>query len=173
MREFLAHVQDDILYARSIGASLIGYDQTENYLFRPRKYRTVEYVSFDTFLVRRTEIGFDQELRSIDDFAFTAAHLLRDGKVLVNHWIRPHASHYRSGGLGPKDMKRAMKRLFDCERIFAQYPDLFRLKPLRKSDPVPNPDLALRLHTEAAIQQWRLSLLEATGASHAAQSSFT
>lgn len=159
--EFLAHAEEDMWLAEQLGANLVGYDQTENYLFRERRYRMVEYVSFDTFITRRTDADFDLSLESIDDFYFTALHLELDGKVLVNHWIRPNATHYKPGGLGPKDYERAMKRLRDCERIMARWPGLFRLKRLRPSDRVPHPDLALRIHHLSELETWRDGLASA------------
>lgn len=152
--EFLEHVADDIRCAEAAGINLLGYDQTENYYFRHHKYDTINYVSFDTFCVRRTRVNFDLALESIDDFAFTAEHLLVDGAVLVNHWIRPNASHYRPGGLGLRDAERIDKRIRDAQRILRAYPGLYRLKKL-PGGAAPNPDFLLRVRTPDQLDRWR------------------
>jgi hypothetical protein len=91
----------------------------------------------------------------MEDFRYTAEHLLRYGKILINNYARAYAGEYKPGGMGTYDA-RIVRRWRDCRTLIKMYPGLLRIKDLKYA--VPNTDLSLRTYNEERIERWRQTL---------------
>lgn len=138
------------------GAYLFGFAVTDNGLFRRNKWREIGYVSAKAMGVQRTHIDYDPRVRSIDDFAFTAAHLYAFGRVLINDYAQAYAYHYQAGGIG-KLQERIPDRLHDCRLLVESYPGLLEYKP-PKGDMPAHCDLRVRLTSIQQVEKWRRQL---------------
>lgn len=149
--QFLSFVIPEcIMKAEDVGAHMVGFSVTDNPLFRSKKWGTTSYVSGKMFLLKNTGMPWDHTI-TMEDFRNSAWHLREHGRVLINRYIHPRATHYQPGGMGTAK-ERIPYRLKDIEKLMAEFPGLFRLK---KGE---YPDLSMRLHGEKQIDRWRNDL---------------
>lgn len=153
--KFLSYVVPEcIKKAEEVGAHMVGFSVTDNPLFRAKKWGTTSYVSGKMFLMQNTGMPWDHTI-TMEDFRNSAWHLREYGRVVINRYIHPRATHYQPGGMGTRE-ERVPYRLKDIDKLMKQFPDLFRLK---KGE---YPDLSIRIHGEKAIDKWRAGLRSST-----------
>lgn len=150
--KFMLRCVEMINRAEALGAYYCGFASTPNFFFRPRKWVEVGYVIGQATLIKKTEMRFDTNVKSMDDFEFTAANLKRYGRVLINAWVCPIKKHYQKGGIGTYEARLPLK-IADCEYLMKQYPNLFAYKV--KAGCHPKAELALRPKNLNAIEKWR------------------
>lgn len=133
------------------GVRLCGVASNENYFFRGKKYRWTGFVLGQLMLLKNEGLVFDSRFH-IDDFAISADHLLRFGKVLVNNYLFADTAGWknRKGGFGFGPEREEARRR-DIGVLMREYPGLFRLKGKN--------DLSIKLHTLQQIERWRRDLL--------------
>lgn len=134
--------------AERVGATLCGMSPTRNHFFRGRRFRYVGYVEGSLMLCKNDRPDLYPDDITMEDFAYTAAHLREYGVVLLDNFAFPLNTHYIAGGLGPAK-GRAADRSLDCQLLLDRYPGLFR----RKAPGVD--DLRVRFTTPAQVARWR------------------
>ncbi|MGB4204508.1 MAG: hypothetical protein WBJ84_02685 [Bacteroidales bacterium] len=144
-----------IALADKHGINLLGFATNGNPFFRGKKYRTIGYVIGKMMLWKNVGIPFDHTI-TMEDFYYTGYHLLHYGAVLINNFIYPVAGHYQHGGMGTY-AERLPYRLADCQNLMRLYPGLFRYK--ERKGFAPKTDLAVKINSQAALDQWRAGLL--------------
>ena len=151
--------------AENRGAKFVGFRTNSNPFFGRKKWNDVSYVSTKICLIKKdSRIRFDPEFPMRDEVQFTAEHLLRNGRTLVNKYMYPVANHYEAGGIGPLD-SRLEKRREECRKLMLRYPMLFKFKKNHKSTP-PESDLQLRIHSTKQLIEWRNKMFEDMNAHH-------
>ncbi|MDD5109504.1 MAG: hypothetical protein PHC29_08435 [Candidatus Omnitrophica bacterium] len=130
-----------------------GFSTTPNFYFRSRKYRYVGYVISKMALIKKSsKINYDQNIKAMDDYAYTAENLLKFGAVLINNFVHPISKHYQEGGIGTYD-ERVEKKIADAKYLMLKYPGLFRYKI--KSGCHPKAEIQIRQNNTRQINEWR------------------
>lgn len=152
-QRFLDYVVPECIdKAESVGAHMVGFSVTDNPLFRVKKWGTTSYVSGKMFLLQNTGMPWDHTI-TMEDFRNSAWHLREYGRVVINRYIHPRATHYQAGGMGTKN-ERIPYRLKDIQNLMSEFPGLFRMKGRGEA----YPDLSIRIHGEKSIDRWRNEL---------------
>lgn len=151
-RDYFHWILEDMIdYAEELCVPLCGFGTTDNYFFRSVKFKTVQMVIGPMQLVKNLGIPWDHTI-TMEDYERTADHLFRFGRVLVNNYVYPKQTMFRSGGMGSLE-KRTPERLRDSVALMERWPGLFRHKNLRNKPK--NTDLALKVYGEDGIAAWR------------------
>lgn len=156
-QELLHYIGLDIAYADQVGAHLIGFGHNDNYFYRNKKYSFVGHVVGKLVAVKKSVLQYNPCVFTIDDLEFTAQHLLRFGKVLLNKYIYPVAEHYQPGGLGTYE-QREKRRIEDCRYMMHCYPGLYRYKQVPGKHP--HQDISFRFYKLEQVQAWRHAMME-------------
>lgn len=139
--------------AEKTDAKLIGFSTTDNFFFRMKKIREVGFVVGKSMLIKKTDVRFDPNLTTMDDYGFTAENLHRFGKVLINNWIFAEKKHYQEGGIG-NYMERAAAKKRDVQYLLAKYRGLFRINEKRKGV-VSDSEVLINFHDVEQVEKWR------------------
>lgn len=153
---FMGLFARDIAWCERNGIGYAGFATVPNFYFLSKKYRYVGYVISKAALIKNVGIEYDPNILAMDDYAFTAEHLLRHGRVLINNFIIPQAGHYEEGGIGTYE-QRLPKKIQDCKYLMAKYPGLFRFK--EKSGAHPEAELQVRFTSLKQVDAWRRDLM--------------
>ena len=140
--------------AEEVGANLIGVAPYDNPMFRQKQWSECSFVVGDMWMIRQT--GMEVPERHIEDLYLMAEHLLRDGRVLVNRWIRPKAKHWQEGGHGVRGSRRAIREM-ECRDLVERYPGLFAYREGFGGDGK-MANVKLRIHSPAQVTAWRHSM---------------
>lgn len=143
--------------AERLDAHLCGFATTDNPFFRSRKWSPVGFVLGKCCLIDPTPAEYDTDASGMDDYAFTAEHLLLYGRVLVNRYLLPEAPHYAEGGIGTYE-DRLPSKIRACSYLMDKYPGLFRYQD--KSGCHPKAELRIRYHSIDSIDGWRREMVE-------------
>lgn len=150
--EFLARLELDRKHCEATGIHYAGMAVVDNYYFRSVKYRYVGYVISKAAMIHNVGVPYDPNVTAMDDYAFTAEHLKRFGKVLINNYLFPVAGHYEPGGIGTYQERQPAK-IKDSEYLMRKYPGLFRYKS--KKGCHPKAELQVRFTTLSQVESWR------------------
>jgi hypothetical protein len=144
-------VVDCVRESETRGSNVCAFSAFENPWFRFKKWHDVAYTQNKCVLLRNVGMSWDQSngFPAMEEYALLAAHLLRDGRVLVNKWARPIAKHYEQGGIGPYKERLPAKRTA-CEDIMTRFPGLFRQHK--------DGELLLRWNSVEQVERWREDL---------------
>jgi len=152
---FTAAIHFVIAEAERIGAYNCGFATVDNPFFWRRRFRKVGYVLGDIWLIKKTEVNFDQNVLAMDDYAFTAEHLYKFGKVLIFNYIFSVSPHYQPGGIGTYQDRLKRKRE-DCRYLMAKYPGLFAYYGKAGCDKLA--ELKVRFNNSQQVERWRQAL---------------
>ncbi len=152
-------VEDTMREADKRGATLCGFTAQNAAAMRPHKWMDVAYVCGKVMLMKN--VGFPWRHISVstgEDYALTAAHLLKFGRVLVNGWGHPRRKHYMPGGCGTYEERLPEMKRTSAE-LMERYPGLFRWK-------TPGPrgverfegELRFRLHNLDQVARWQAAM---------------
>jgi len=156
IKEFLELIELDIAVAEQAGAHYIGYAVVDNPFFRQKKYRYVGYVLSKVALIHKTSLQrYDPQVKSMDDYQFTAENLKNYGKVVINNYIKPTAKHYQPGGIGTYE-ERTPQKIHDAAYLRNKYPGLFNYKI--KKGCHPKAELQVKFTTRVQVEKWRAML---------------
>ena len=108
------------------GVELIGFGLHDNPMNLSKCYTTRGLADGRFWLVKKGSFRFDLNAQSIDDFAWTAENLVRNGNVLVCNWIVPYFERYTAGGFGSKEERLALRRK-ECAYLAEKYDPLIRI----------------------------------------------
>lgn len=127
--EFLKRCEEIIKKAEQEGVELVGFAGFSNALFLTEKWKRDVFADGRCWLVKKGALRFDENVNSIDDYAWTVANIKHKG-VLVNQWIIPDCRRYTKGGLGSK-VQRIRQKMKECEYLVNKHPDMlyFAKKP--------------------------------------------
>ena len=140
-------VEDTIAEADGVGANLCGFAPSENPFFRQRKWLHCGRVRGEMFLIRRTELQVP--VCHHDELWITAAHLARDGCVVINRFAHCASQSWTAGGHGTKEDRLAIMRR-DRRELLRAYPALFAEK---ESEGMP--EVRFRVNTLDGARRWR------------------
>ena len=110
-------------YCDLVGSHLIGWASSGNPLFRRRKWARNVHADGRAWAVKKSDLRFDVNVETIDDYYWTAANIERFGTVIVNQWILPEARRYTAGGYGSMD-DRMEQKIRDCSYLVDRFPGL-------------------------------------------------
>lgn len=119
---FLARCEECINKAENEGINLVGFACYNNPLFRNQKWKYNSLADGRCLLVKKTNLRFDENVQTIDDYCWTAQNLKEFGGVLVNQWILPNCERYTAGAFGTME-DRMEQKIKDCAYLVKTYPD--------------------------------------------------
>jgi len=88
--------------AEKEGINLIGFSRFDNPLFRKNKWMYNVVVDGKCFLVKKTDLRWDENVNCLEDICFTTLNIKKFGKTLENRWIMPICKRLSTGGFGTK-----------------------------------------------------------------------
>jgi len=118
--KFYTYCEETRDKAISQGISLAGFAAFTNPLFRNKKYKYNVLADGRAWVFQKTELRFDTNVQTIDDYCFSLQNIERLSGVLVNQWILPDCKRYSSGGYGTKD-ERMEQRKKECAYIVSRF----------------------------------------------------
>lgn len=146
-QDFQGRVRGLIKLAEPEKINLIGFATTDNVYFRQKRYGMVGFVLGKLKIVRKSGINYDPAIVMKEDYDFTAAHLLRDGKVIIDRWVRPTAKHFEAGGCGKREDRVEIYKQ-STKQLMEKYPTLFRSKKNGE-------ELQIRYTSKEQIAKWQ------------------
>lgn len=158
-------MEEDMRLAEKTGAHLIGFATTSNPMYRRNLHRNVGFVLGKMMIEQKADINRDIKLEAKEDYGWTAAHLLRFGRVLIDSRIYNNGKHYEKGGVGTWD-ERLPRNIADSEYLMQKYPGLFRYK--KKVGKHPKSEIQIRFHSTEQVEGWRL-LMRKLRSAHAVE----
>lgn len=157
LKEIAPLILRDISLAERTGVRHIGFAPNPNYFFRPKKYGNIGYSKGNATITKKNGLRWDENLKSMDDYSFSAQHIAKYGRLLLNYFICFHKSHYSKGGIGTQEERLPMK-LYDCKYLIEKYDGLLRYS--NKKGAIKNSDLAFRIRNMDSIKKWRAKFYE-------------
>ncbi|MDD4989662.1 MAG: hypothetical protein PHV42_04535, partial [Candidatus Pacebacteria bacterium] len=106
-------------------------------------------------VIKKTHLRYDPNNFCMDDYDFTAQHLLSFGSVLVNNYVYPSSKHYEEGGLGTYE-ERVDKKTKDAALLMSKFPGLYNYNNTKNTKP--NSELRYRFTSLSQVEKWRASL---------------
>lgn len=116
-----------------VGCDLGGFVAHDNPLFCKKHYTRNVLADGRAWVVRKTALRVDENIRIIDDYCFSAQQILFGRGTLVNQWVRPDCYRYSEGAYG-SIQKRLPDKLADCAYLVATYPAAVRIAE-KKNEP--------------------------------------
>lgn len=121
-QEFYRIAEETALHAESKGYALSGFALTDNPQFRKKKYIYSSLADGRCWVIKKTDLMFDENVQLIDDVCFTALNIKYFGGVVVNNWCIPECKRYTEGAFGTLD-QRMVQRIEECEYLVKTYPE--------------------------------------------------
>lgn len=121
--DFLIHCKETIKECENKGYALGGFSLTNNTGFRSKKYSYKSLADGRCWVVKKTDLRFDENVQLIDDVCFTAQNILKFGGVVVNNYVLPECKRYTDGAFGSIG-KRMEQKLKECKYLVTTYPDV-------------------------------------------------
>jgi len=109
-----------------------GFAITKNHFFRPKKWSYSGLVDGRIVLIKKSELRYDENVYTIDDYQFSAENFYRYGIVVRNNFFCPMFKRYGVGGVGSQK-DRFEKKKKDCEYLIDKYFGLFRWHKQREN----------------------------------------
>lgn len=114
-------------FAEANGVHLVGLKSYTQPLVMNNKWQTRGLVDGRMYLVQKTKLRFDESIRVVDDYAFTAANYYHFGKTLSCNWILPEFERMSAGGWGDQIQRREIK-IQDCRKLVSQFSPILGFK---------------------------------------------
>lgn len=109
------------------GAYLGGFAGIDNPIYRKKHYTANILCDGRAWMVKKSDLRFDEHVNSIDDYAWTALNIERFGVVLVDQWILPDAMRYTAGGYGSR-ADRMEQKIEEAAYLVKRFPELIAYK---------------------------------------------
>ncbi len=126
MHEFMSRADEVRRMCLMLGASLGGFAAYNNPLFRANKWVFNILADGRALVVKKTDLRWDTNVQTIDDYCFTAQNLQRFGTVVVNKWVEPKCSRYTKGGYGSMESRMELRRK-DVKHLLTTYPNQIKV----------------------------------------------
>lgn len=118
--------EEAVRHAEQRGFALVGFSLTDNPMFRRNKYSYRGLADGRCWVVKKTDLKFDEKVQLIDDTCWTAINLRYFGGVVVNNWVLPNCKRYTAGAFGKKE-QRMEQKIKECSYLVKTYPDHIKL----------------------------------------------
>jgi hypothetical protein len=118
---------EDTAYCDAIGSHLLGWSSNANPLFRKKRYTHNVLADGRAWMVKKSDLRFDVNVQTIDDYGWTAANIVRHGISVTNNWILPEAKRFTIGGYGTQEA-RLEQKMRDCAYLVERYPNIVHYK---------------------------------------------
>lgn len=115
-----------VLHAEQRGFALVGFSLTDNPMFRRNKFSYRGLADGRCWIVKKTDLKFDEKVQLIDDTCWTAINLRYFGGVVVNNWVLPNCKRYTAGAFGKKE-DRMQQKIKECAYLVKTYPDHIKI----------------------------------------------
>ena len=127
--KFLERCEECIKKAEEEKVNLVGFAAFLNPLFLGKKWKHNVFADGRCWLVKKSNLVFDENVNSYDDMMWSAMNI-KNGGLIVNQWVIPDCKRYSAGGVGSKE-KRMEQKIKDCAYIERLHGDLvyFAKKP--------------------------------------------
>lgn len=122
VEEFYKIAEETARHAERRGYALCGFALTDNPQFRRRKFNYGGLADGRCWLVKKTDLWFDENVQLIDDVCWTALNIKYFGGVVVNNWMIPECKRYTEGAFGTID-QRMEQRMEECAYLLKTYPN--------------------------------------------------
>lgn len=120
--EFYKIAEETALHAEHKGYSLCGFALTDNPQFRRKKFIYGSLADGRCWIVKKTDLKFDENVQLIDDVCFTALNIKYFGGVVVNNWVITECRRYTEGSFGTLP-QRMEQRIRECKYLVDTYPE--------------------------------------------------
>lgn len=104
-----------------------GWAGINNPLYRTHKYKTNILADGRAWIVRKTNLRFDENANLIDDLCWTALNIKHYGIVIVDQWILPDCRRYTKGAFGSIEQRMEQKKI-EAAYLVKTYPELITFK---------------------------------------------
>lgn len=150
-------ILDTVRECEKRGSFIAGFASHENPAFRKQKYTDIGYVNGKALLLRNQGMSWNQSSESAgDDYGLTAAHLYKNGRIMINKWGCALNTHYQKGGTGPyEDRLPSMLRM--QEEMIGKWGDLFAIKN-EGNEEGRKGELRVRFRSLDQVENWRNNL---------------
>lgn len=119
-------VKETIAKAEEVGTSLVGFATETNYFYRSRKWQYLGYCRMQFGFAKNNGRGWiGHPGCMIEDFWRSIETVAREGKILVNRFLKPHKPFFEEGGIGSLEERRPNLE-YDMVQFMERYPGLLR-----------------------------------------------
>jgi hypothetical protein len=117
--EFMHRIQQSIDHAELYGVSLIAFAGFTNPLFLCDKYKFNTATDGRAWIVKKTDLRFDEKAQLIDDICWTVLNFKYG--VMINQWVIPDCARYTKGGFGSIEDRIEQKKI-EAAYLVKTYP---------------------------------------------------
>lgn len=122
--KFLERCEESIAKAEETGIKLVGFAGFTNPLFLNKKWKYNALADGRCWLVKKSELRFDENVQLIDDVCWSVININSHG-LLINQWVIPDCRRYTAGAFGSKN-QRMEQKIRECKYLVEAYPDSIR-----------------------------------------------
>lgn len=126
--EFITYCQQLTNKVGDYNCNLIGFGNYDNVLFRGSRYSYNSLADGRAWLVRKTQLRFDEQTQLVDDMCWCAKNRSVGFDLLIANWILPDCRRYSKGAYGSKD-ERMEQKIRECKYIVDHYSDFVQYAP--------------------------------------------
>lgn len=104
-----------------------GFAGINNPLYRKKHWSINVLADGRAWVVKKSDLRFDENVHMIDDLSFTTLNIKRFGIVIVNQWVLPDCKRYGAGGYGSINDRLEQKKQ-EVKYLVETYPELVAYK---------------------------------------------
>jgi hypothetical protein len=127
LQKFLQRAEELRAICDKNNCYLGGWCGISNPLFRANKYKVNVLADGRAWIVKKSDLRFDEKAQMIDDLCWTALNIKHHGIVIVDQWICPDCRRYTKGGFGSIEARMEQK-LEEAAHLVKTYPELITYK---------------------------------------------
>lgn len=105
-----------------LNCNLVGFSNYDNPIYRTNRYSYNCLADGRAWLVRKTDLTFDENVQLVDDTAWCAVNLKANYDIMIVNWILPDCRRYTKGAYGSK-ADRMEQKIRECKYLTDTYPD--------------------------------------------------
>jgi len=128
MKRFLERARGLTAVCEKNGSWLGGWCGIDNPIYRNNHYKVNVLADGRALVVRKSELRFDTNVQTMDDYCFAAVNLTARRHVIVDQWLVPDCARYSAGGYGSKE-QRMDQKIEECAYMVKTYPYWVAYKP--------------------------------------------
>lgn len=145
-----------VKHADEVGAKMVGFQTSKNWFYSHKKYRYRGYVLGKMYAWKKdNSFNYHLPFVPMEDFHFSAMHLVNYGLLLLCDYLWPNAVHFQGGGLGTRD-ERYDNHKYATKYLAKKYPQLLK----KKNRPDDYPDLRFPYMSDDKFYYWRNKYIE-------------
>lgn len=127
MSQFMVRAEQLAAKCESLSCYLGGFAGINNPLYRARHWSYNVLADGRAWVIRKTNLRFDENVQLIDDLCWTALNIKHFGLVVVNQWVLPDCRRYSAGAFGSIE-ERMPQKMKEAAYLVNTYPDLINFK---------------------------------------------